>query len=127
MSNAAELTYRRMSRMNRARCEDPTGFNHKIDSWSTSDWITAVMGELGEAANVIKKLNRIRDGVRGNTLTEAELRMKLEAELADVDIYLDLLFQSLGLDRAACVIRTWDAKSKQIGYLCRLGGDHETV
>ena len=34
----------------------------------------AATGKFGEAANVAKKLNRIRDGIPGNTQTEAELR-----------------------------------------------------
>lgn len=36
------------------RCESPEGFNHRLDSWSLSDWYTATSGELGEAGNVIK-------------------------------------------------------------------------
>lgn len=81
------------SRKNRERCESPTGFNHKLTDWSASDWMTAVMGELGEAANIVKKLNRVRDGIRGNQETEAELLAKLGNELADTVVYLDLLFQ----------------------------------
>lgn len=60
------LTFSQFSKANRERCESPDGFNHDLNSWSTSDWITAVMGELGEAANVVKKLNRVRDGIPGN-------------------------------------------------------------
>lgn len=56
------------SRKNRERCESPEGFNHKLTDWSLSDWMTALMGELGEAANVAKKLNRIRDGIPGNPM-----------------------------------------------------------
>ncbi len=55
--------------INRARCESPEGFNHALQSWSLSDWFTAILGELGEAANVAKKLNRIRDGIRTHFVT----------------------------------------------------------
>lgn len=60
------MTFGQFSQANRDRCESPQGFNHKLVDWSTSDWFVAVMGELGEAANVAKKLNRVRDGIPGN-------------------------------------------------------------
>ena len=101
---------------NRARCEAPNGFNHRMDSWSLSDWMTATLGELGEAANVAKKLNRVRDGIVGNSETERQLRAKLGSEIADAFIYLDLLAQSQGLRLSEIVRRTFDAKSAQIGY-----------
>lgn len=110
------MTFEQFSKANRDRCVDPQGFNHMLASWSTSDWMTAVLGEFGEAANVVKKLNRVRDGIRGNSETEVELRAKLARELADTAIYLDLVFQSLGLDMARAVAETWNAKSAQIGY-----------
>jgi NTP pyrophosphatase (non-canonical NTP hydrolase) len=103
------------SRRNRERCESPEGFNHALNSWSLSDWFTACLGELGEAANVAKKLNRVRDGIPGNKETEAELRSKLARELADTFIYLDLLCQSAGIDLPAAVLATFNAKSEQIG------------
>jgi NTP pyrophosphatase (non-canonical NTP hydrolase) len=103
------------SKKNRERCESPAGFNHMLESWSLSDWFTALTGELGEAANVAKKLNRIRDGIPGNKETESELRSKLARELADTFIYLDLLCQAAGVDLPAAVVQTFNAKSAQIG------------
>jgi len=110
---------KKFSQANRHRCESAMGFNHQIDSWSLSDWMTAIMGELGEAANVAKKLNRIRDGIRGNKESERELRKKLANELADVYIYLDLVFQSLGLDLEDTVVDVFNAKSQEIGFPSR--------
>ena len=74
------------------------------------------MGELGEAANVAKKLNRFRDGIKGNKETEAELRDKLAGEIADTFIYLDLLAQRAGIDLSDAVRQAFDNKSKEIGY-----------
>ena len=108
------------SRSNLKRCESPQGFNHKLGSWSLSDWMTAVLGELGEAANVAKKLNRVRDGIPGNKETEAELREKFARELADTFIYLDLMAQAAGIDLPATVREVFNAKSEQIGYPHRL-------
>lgn len=110
------MDLREFSRMNRERCQAPDGFNHQLDSWSTSDWFTAVLGELGEAANIAKKLNRARDGVPGNTASEIELRVQLQRELADTFIYLDLLAQSIGADLSEIVPIVFDMKSKEIGF-----------
>lgn len=86
------------SRRNRVRCEAPNGFNHALASWSLYDWLTATIGELGEAANVVKKLNRVRDGIPGNKHTPEQLREMLAGELADTLIYLDLMAQSEGIE-----------------------------
>lgn len=111
------VTFAEFSRMNRARCEAPNGFNHQLSSWSTSDWFTAIMGELGEAANVAKKLNRVRDGIPGNKKSAEELRDDLRKELGDVFVYLDLAAQSLGFNIGDAAKEVFDAKSKDIGYL----------
>ena len=102
---------------NRRRCESPKGSNHQLDSWSLSDWMTATTGELGEAANIIKKLNRVRDGIPGNSETPNELRDKLADELADVAIYLDLLAQAAGFDLEEIREIKFRKTSKKIGYI----------
>lgn len=90
------------SEINKKRCNvwHPNGIN----SWSASDWMTALTGEVGEAANIIKKLNRIRDGLVGNTETKDQLIISLRKELADIFIYLDLLSTSFGVDLQRAVI-----------------------
>lgn len=103
------------SALNRQRCESPTAFNHALNSWSLSDWMTATMGELGEAANIAKKLNRCRDGVPGNTQSESELRYSLAKEIADTFIYLDLLAQSQGLDLGTIVRNKFNETSGKMG------------
>lgn len=101
---------------NRRRCESPKGFNHPLTGWSLSDWFTAVTGELGEAANIAKKLNRVRDGIPGNAETEEELRAALADEIADTFIYLDLLAQSQGIDLESAVVAKFEKTSAKIGY-----------
>jgi NTP pyrophosphatase (non-canonical NTP hydrolase) len=110
------MTFGQFSEANRARCESPQGFNHPLAGWSTSDWMTAMVGEVGEAANVVKKLNRVRDGVPGNKVSEQELRDMLRKELGDVFVYLDLMAQSLGFNIADAAAEVFDAKSAEIGY-----------
>lgn len=73
-------------------------------------------GELGEAANVAKKLNRIRDGIAGNKETEEELRNKLRKEIGDTFCYLDLMATSLGFSVFDAAVEVFEAKSKEIGW-----------
>ena len=110
------MTFGQFSQANRQRCESEHGFNHPLSGWSTSDWMTAMVGEVGEAANVVKKLNRVRDGVPGNKVSADELRDQLRKELGDVFVYLDLMCQSLGFSIADAAAEVFNAKSKEIGY-----------
>lgn len=110
------LTFGQFSQANRERCESPQGFNHALAAWSTSDWMTALVGEIGEAANVVKKLNRVRDGAPGNKVTPDELRAQLRRELGDVFVYLDLIAQSLDFNIADAAVDVFNAKSAEIGY-----------
>lgn len=110
------MNIRDFSKYNRTRCEAPNGFNHPIEQWSLSDWLTATAGELGEAANIIKKLNRVRDGIPGNTHSEAELRQMLADEIGDTFAYHDLLAQAAGIDLQSAVLGKFSEVSARIGY-----------
>lgn len=111
-----QLDFESLRLANLERVEDPKGFNHNINDWSLSDWMTATMGELGEAANNIKKLNRIRDGVRGNSQGELQYRENVAREIGDTAIYLDLLATRLGVRLEDCIRMVWNGKSREIGY-----------
>lgn len=113
-----DLTFAELRETSLTRCErwHPGGINE----WSLSDWFTATIGELGEAANVAKKLNRVRDGMTGNAESEEELRAQLADEIADVAIYLDILAASEGIDLAAAVARKFNATSEKVGFPERL-------
>jgi len=52
--------------------------------WTPAQWLQAVIGELGEYANVRKKFER-------GDLTHDEFIALASAELADVQTYLDIL------------------------------------
>ena len=113
------LTFDELRRANLARSNrwHPNG----IDDWSLSDWGVAMVGEAGEACNVIKKLNRERDSIRGNAETEAALQEALATELADTLIYLDLLACRAGIDLAAATVAKFNAISEKHGFPERLG------
>lgn len=108
------LTFAAVSRTNLRRCQrwHPGG----ITSWSLSDWAVALAGELGEACDVIKKLNRARDGLIGNRMNEEELLAELPKELADIYLYLDLLAQAAGIDLAAAVRAKFNEVSDRNGF-----------
>ena len=114
------MTFEEFSKANRARCESPDGFNHPLSGWSTSDWFVAIMGELGEAANLAKKLNRSRDGIPGNKEADDVLRAKLRKEIGDTGVYLDLIAQSLGFQLGEAMVEVFDSKSAEIGYTTKL-------
>jgi NTP pyrophosphatase (non-canonical NTP hydrolase) len=113
------MMFDNFSALNRKRCESPQGFNHALNSWSLSDWMMAVLGELGEAANIAKKLNRVRDSIPGNNLTTEELRTALADEIADTFIYLDLLAQSQGFNLREIVCDKFNRTSQKLGFLHR--------
>ena len=91
-----------------------------LSSWSMSDWAVALVGEAGELCNVVKKLNRVRDGLPGNKETPEQLDEMLSDEIADVFIYLDLFAQSMGMDLATCVKEKFNKTSVKVGFPERL-------
>ena len=110
----SRLTFAALREVNLRRCLrwHPRG----ISEWSLSDWAVATAGELGEACNVIKKLNRERDGIVGNTIAPAELQSMLADELADVAIYLDLLAAAAGIDLEAAIVKKFNAVSERNNF-----------
>ena len=76
--------------------------------WSLNDWMTATLGELGECANVLKK-------VRRGDLTLEEARPKIMQEIADTIIYADILAMQCGISLDEAVLKTFNNKSKQVG------------
>lgn len=129
----SKLTFAQLRETNVARCTGADGFNHPLSGWSFSDWVVALGGEIGEALNVVKKLNRVRDGIRGNDRSPVELRAALSDELADAAIYLDLLLASEAVpawtgrvppdwcERQPTGERTWTASDYGATALLMLG------
>ena len=114
MSN---LTFDQLRAANKKRAE----FWHGDKPWHLNDWFTAVMGELGEAANVAKKIKRLEDGLIGNAESDTKeaLYEKLRLELADVQIYLDLIANHCGIDLGAATVEKYNMTSQKLGVLDR--------
>ena len=123
---------REISAVNLTRCNrwHPDG----VGSWSLSDWFSALAGETGEMmmaatdlatavcsmGDTVKKLNRARDGLPGNKLSEQELRAALRKEIADVYLYLDLLADRADIDLAEAVRDKFNEVSDRNGFPERL-------
>ena len=73
-------------------------------------------GEVGEACNVIKKLERERLGIAGSRAT----RDQLADELADVLICADLIAMDLDIDLDAAVVRKFNDTSELLGLATRM-------
>ncbi len=118
MARSNSLTFGQLQEANRSRCErwHPGG----VADWTGSDWGIAAAGEMGEALNYVKKLNRVRDDFPGNTQTERELLDGLARELADTTIYLDLLAQRYNIDLGYWVTRKFNEVSEKNDFPERL-------
>lgn len=121
----ATVSHARMVKWHGPQRADLPGY--LMGGWNLSDWMTATVGELGEAANFIKKLNRQRNGMVGNKgLTEDQLRAGLAEELADTAIYLDLMAQAAGIDLGTEIIAKFNRTSVENGFPERLGKDGQS-
>lgn len=81
--------------------------------WERSAWLEALVGELGEYANLSKK-------VRRGDLTMAEALPHLRDELADVTTYLDILAFQLGIDLGEAAKGKFNRVSERVGSSVRL-------
>jgi NTP pyrophosphatase (non-canonical NTP hydrolase) len=90
--------------------------------WDPDDRVTLayrgneLAGEVGEACNDIKKLERERLGIRGSRTTVAALA----DELADVIICCDLIAMTVGVDLGEAVRQKFNATSDKYGLSTRL-------
>lgn len=91
-----------------------------IQDWSLSDWAVATAGEMGEACNIVKKLNRERDGLAGNSVSAEQLQADLADELADIAIYLDIFAAAAGVDLAHAIVSKFNRTSEKNGFPERL-------
>lgn len=109
------LTFQRFSKANRERCEADDGFGHLITDWTPAEWLAACIGELGEAAHVIKTISRQRDSLVETDLNDDQIRRMLAEEIADTVIYLDMLAHSQNIDLGAAIVEKFNRKSEEIG------------
>jgi len=75
--------------------------------WKAADWLMATTGELGELANLLKKVSR------GDFVLDT-VRKKLGKEISDIIIYLDLLAQHLDIDLGPAVMDKFNEVSRRV-------------
>jgi NTP pyrophosphatase (non-canonical NTP hydrolase) len=85
-------------------------FCHNDDGsdWSNAQWLQALVGELGELANFRKKFER-------GDITEEEYKAEAAKELADVQIYLDILAFRNGVDLGEATFNKFNEVSERVG------------
>lgn len=103
------------SRLRRANTERQKEWDAN-DKLTLTYWGNALAGEVGEACNVIKKIERERLGLMGSRATLDQLA----DELADALIYIDLIGLAEGIDMAEAVRRKFNATSEKVGLKTRL-------
>jgi NTP pyrophosphatase (non-canonical NTP hydrolase) len=101
------LSLAELRRQNVARCEESF---YPLGDWSESDWATALAGEVGEAANLVKKRRR------GEHIPASDVGK----ELADVVIYADLLAARMGIDLSAAIVQKFNEVSDRVASSRRL-------
>lgn len=84
--------------------------------WSPAQWLQAVMGELGEYANIRKKFER-------GDIDEEEFKSLASPELADVVTYLDILCFRLGIDLGRATIDKFNFISERVKSPVRIRDD----
>ena len=117
----SSLTFDQLRAANRARLPQ---FKNKFgesahsstdgSDWSDAQWLQALVGEVGEYANLRKKYDRGDIGP-GTFHTEAA------KELADIQTYLDLLAFRLGIDLGAATVDKFNEVSKRVAANVFLG------
>jgi NTP pyrophosphatase (non-canonical NTP hydrolase) len=130
IANEKRLTFDALRRANTARLPQFKNAQGEIahskedgSDWTPADWMTAVVGELGEAANIMKKIKRGDFGNRGEDNAQYwDALGKLAKEFADVIIYMDLLAMQYGLTLDSAVANKFNETSRKVGADVFLSG-----
>lgn len=77
---------------------------------------TELAGEVGEACNVVKKIERERLGIAGSRAT----KQQLAEELADVVICTDLIAMAEDIDLTEAIKTKFNATSDKVGLSTRI-------
>jgi NTP pyrophosphatase (non-canonical NTP hydrolase) len=80
--------------------------------------LTAITGELGELASLIKMRNRERDGLAGNKFSPTH--KMIADEIADVLTYLDLLAEVMGVNLGRAAAEKFNEVSERVGFPDRI-------
>jgi NTP pyrophosphatase (non-canonical NTP hydrolase) len=76
--------------------------------WTPAQWVQAVLGELGEYANIRKKFER-------GDISQTEFLTAAGKELADTVTYLDILATQLGINLGEATRIKFNEVSRRVG------------
>lgn len=115
-------SFEELRRVNVARCKRWHPGFPQDEEWTIADWSNAMMGEAGDAANLVKKLRRHETNTHQPARDDSPgpLRAQLAAELADVVIYADLLAAKAGLNLGEKIRAKFNGVSIREGFPERL-------
>jgi NTP pyrophosphatase (non-canonical NTP hydrolase) len=85
--------------------------------WSNPEWCNAVLGELGELANLLKKVRR---GDYSPLEMESHINKAIADELADVVTYLDILAFRCGVNLGQATMDKFNEVSRRVGCAVRI-------
>lgn len=88
--------------------------------WSHSDWLEAIVGEIGEYANMSKKYRR-------GDITAEQFFDYARKELADVATYLDILAYRLGINLGDAIREKFNHVSHRVGVAVYISDANEVV
>jgi len=117
-----DLTFSALSRVNAKRSNSWHG---DAEPWSLADWAIALGGEAGEVLNAVKKLKRLRTGIKSSKGPQ-NIQQALDdiaEEITDVVFYADLFMTALGRKMPVELQKKFNAISKREGFkeMIRLG------
>lgn len=106
-------------KINLQRCE---AWHKGDEPWTPERWITAIVGELGEMANNVKKEFRAKDGSVGILKGESleNLHEEIEKEWADTMLYMILFAGYNNINPSEAIRKVFNAKSEQLRFKERL-------
>ena len=105
MTVASDITLRALSEKNLTRSDSVWP---QCREWSVEKWLMAALGELGEAANIAKKMER--DG------PTPELLHAFHREMVDLLNYCDLTITMTGGSTQEVCRDKWNEVSERVGY-----------
>lgn len=103
-----EANLKRLPRFKNSRGELAHNPELGVNDWTPAQWLQALVGEVGEYANIRKKYER------GDIDLET-FHAEAEKELADVQTYLDLLAASLAINLGDVTRSKFNEVSLRVG------------
>jgi NTP pyrophosphatase (non-canonical NTP hydrolase) len=95
--------------------------------WTPADWMVAVVGEVGEAANIMKKIRRGDFGEVGSVSYCSAIN-RLEKEFADIVTYMDLMAYQFRVDLGRAIEMKFNEVSGRVNStICLVNGKQRIV